>query len=397
MPPTNQAASIPSVKARLEVVPAPYPTVGPRELIVRPAAVAVNPVDWKIQDMGEALFPWLEYPYVGGCDVAGFVVEVGRDVSSSSSPSFRVGDRVLGLADGMEPRHGAFQHYVAVDAALACVLPPRLSFVDAAVLPLGLATAATSLYQKDMLALDLPPPPPPPSAGDDDDDNNNNGSSGDSSNRHINSSDNDNDDKKRKKKGGKKKKTLVVWGGASSVGANAIQLATASGYDVFATASPRNFDLCQRLGASRVFDYNSPTTTAVVVQELVDALAGRACAGGLAIPRGSEPAVFEVVGRSSSGSGADGCADKFVACASAPPPADVPAGTRGRQPWASTLKANEVGPAVFGRFLPAALAAGTYRCVPAPVVVGHGLESLQAAYDRGLRGLSAQKLVVTLE
>ncbi|MCD1634764.1 hypothetical protein K7H91_13395 [Martelella mediterranea] len=32
--------------------------------------------------------------------------------------------------------------------------------------------------------------------------------------------------------------TLLVWGASSSVGSNAVQLATASGYAVIATASP---------------------------------------------------------------------------------------------------------------------------------------------------------------
>jgi NADPH:quinone reductase-like Zn-dependent oxidoreductase len=45
-------------------------------------------------------------------------------------------------------------------------------------------------------------------------------------------------------------KTLLVWGGSTSVGSNAIQLAVAAGYEVFTTASPKNFDYVKKLGAA---------------------------------------------------------------------------------------------------------------------------------------------------
>ncbi|KAJ4356861.1 uncharacterized protein N0V89_004898 [Didymosphaeria variabile] len=49
---------------------------------------------------------------------------------------------------------------------------------------------------------------------------------------------------------------LVIWGGASAVGTAAIQLARALNIDsIFVTASPRNFEALQRIGASLCFDY----------------------------------------------------------------------------------------------------------------------------------------------
>ena len=51
--PSNEAAWIKAPKKALEVDSAPYPTPGKGELVVRNAAVAVNPVDWKIQELGE--------------------------------------------------------------------------------------------------------------------------------------------------------------------------------------------------------------------------------------------------------------------------------------------------------------------------------------------------------
>ena len=55
------------------------------------------------------------------------------------------------------------------------------------------------------------------------------------------------------------------------------------------------------------------------------------------------------------------------------------------------------GKAVFEDFLPNALKAGTFTSTPSPLVVGKGLESIQAAVDGIMKGVSAQKLVVTLD
>ena len=64
-------------------------------------------------------------------------------------------------------------------------------------------------------------------------------------------------------------KAVLIWGGASSVGCNAIQLGVAAGDEVYTTRSSRNFDLCRKtLGASSVFDYGN----ADVVSQIVTAL-----------------------------------------------------------------------------------------------------------------------------
>ncbi len=59
-------------------------------------------------------------------------------------------------------------------------------------------------------------------------------------------------------------KTVVMWGGASAVGSNGVQVAVAGGYEVLATASPKNFEYVRKLSASGVFDYISGT----VVEDL---------------------------------------------------------------------------------------------------------------------------------
>lgn len=88
----------------------------------------------------------------------------------------------------------------------------------------------------------------------------------------------------------------MVWGGSTSVGSNAIQLAAAAGYEVITTCSPRNFDYVKRLGASQAFDYRSNTVTS----EIVAALKGGKLAGAFAVTAGSHEACAEIL-RASEG------------------------------------------------------------------------------------------------
>ena len=73
-----------------------------------------------------------------GTDVAGEVVEVGSNVTR-----FRAGDRIVGQAVGSDEKQntsakGGFQSYTVLLADIASPIPDRMSFENAAVLPLGL-------------------------------------------------------------------------------------------------------------------------------------------------------------------------------------------------------------------------------------------------------------------
>ncbi|KUI67595.1 Zinc-binding alcohol dehydrogenase domain-containing protein cipB [Cytospora mali] len=336
---SNGAAWLKAPKEHpLVVEPAPYPTPGDKEVIIKVGAIAVNPMDWIIQGLTNDLFSWLPYPYIGGTDASGTVVDVGSNVTK-----FRAGDRIVAFANCFAG-HGAFQRYVAVHSSVAAPIPGNVSLVDAAVLPMGISSAAVGLYQKDMLALQYPTPDGAKPTG----------------------------------------QTLLVWAGASSVGTNALQLAVASGYEVFTTASPRNFDYCRSLGAARVFDYKSPT----VVTDIVAAFKGKTCAGALAVQSGTAEICGEIVSQIEG--------NKFVAMAETTP-ATMPEGVTAKALIANTIRESEVGAAIFDGFLPQALAKGQYQCQPPAVVVGEGLGAVQEALDRLRSGVaSAQKLVVTL-
>ena len=84
----NRAAWIKSRKQHplvVEDAPAAHP--GPEEVVIKNAYVAINPVDWKIQDYGVGP---PNYPNILGRDIAGEIVEVGSNVTR-----LRTGQRVI--------------------------------------------------------------------------------------------------------------------------------------------------------------------------------------------------------------------------------------------------------------------------------------------------------------
>jgi len=370
--PKNRAAYQPSKKAvSFTVSDAPYPSPSADQVVIRTAAVAVNPIDWLIQSRGDLMYTHIKYPFVLGYDAAGEVVSVGNSVTR-----FQIGDRVLGLCRGAdEPvnssAESAFQNYVALPEDLtAPITRPDISFAQASVLPLGLTTAAAALFDKAQLVLDLPTVPPRSPNG----------------------------------------KTVIVWGGSTSVGCCAVQLAVAAGYEVLSTASPRNHDLLRKLGAANVWDYRSPD----VVDDIVAALKGKTVAGAVSIGGGAAEKCMQILEKAATGR-------KFVAMATFPMPDKEPRNLVMLRTglhfagWTIAYKAkgvmNGVGSAfvnlapvftngiakyIFADFLPKALAAGNFVPAPDPEVVGHGLESIQDAFAVQKNGVSAKKIVVTL-
>ncbi|GAB1310588.1 Zinc-binding alcohol dehydrogenase domain-containing cipB [Madurella fahalii] len=336
---------------RVELVDDRYPDED--EIVVRNAAVAINQLDWKIQDYAWEMF---NYPLILGVDVAGEVVEVGCDVDERR---FKVGDRVVGHALSFatkDQRHGGFQNYTVLQSNMATPIPQSLSFEKAVVLPLGVSTASAALFNRDCLALPRPSLNPRPTST-----------------------------------------TLLVWGGSSSVGCNAIQLAVAAGCEVIVTASPRNFDKMRELGAALAIDYNSKT----VVEELEKAFQGRRLAGA-----------FDTIGKQETlGQTAQAVlkidrTKMVVSTIDDIEEGTVPEGVIAKPVLAVSIRGGEeeedagqenVGKMVYEDFLPGALKAGKYKAEPQPKIVGRGLGSIQAALTEASGGVSAAKLVVTLE
>ena len=346
--PENLALWLPKRGGRFVVGPAPYTPPGPNEIVVRTRAVGLNLVDGIPGVAYRIILPWLTFPAVIGSDVAGEVVEVGPGVTR-----FKPGDRVLGHALGLErdldrPAMGAFQTHVVLQAPMASPIPASLSFAQAAVLPLQLSTAAVGLFEGKGLGLALPTADPV-----------------------------------------ERRETVLVWGGSTGVGSNAIQLARNAGYRVVATASPRNFDYLRSLGAAVAIDRHDPKA----VEDLVAAIGEQPLAGSIAIGAGSLHKVMRVAARTP---GSKRVSSVFPALATRFMAFGGPRGVKVSGIWGGSLKDNEVGPALYVDFLPAALASRAYRAEPPAQVVGQGLQAIPAGLERLRKGVSASKLVVTV-
>lgn len=147
---------------------------------------------------------------------------------------FEPGDRVIGQAGALQDyKYSAFQDYVVLEMPLLAKILDKAKFSDAVMLPLGVRTAASCLFEPEMLGLELPP-----------------GRAGHG-------------------------KTLLVWGASSSVGSCGVQLATAAGYEVFAVASERNHSFVRSIGAAQCFDYKD----ANLIETMVKSLSGKDIVG----------------------------------------------------------------------------------------------------------------------
>jgi NADPH:quinone reductase-like Zn-dependent oxidoreductase len=297
-----------------------------------------------------------------GEDVAGIVAQVGSSVTK-----VKKGDRVLGhcisLTTGNNA-HAGFQNYSILPEITVSPIPDSLSFEQAAVVPLGLSTAAAALYQKGFLNLPYPKTGSTKSSG----------------------------------------KSILIWGGSSSVGGNAIQLAVASGVQVVATCSKRNFDYVKGLGATHVFDYNSDS----VIDEIVEALQGTKFAG-----------VFDSISEENTWKACGAVAEKLgggivAGTLGAPKGINLGKGVSAKDGksrcvslydmancnlvFAVTIALQEpdVGNAIYRDFLPGALKSGQFKAKPDPKVAGHGLEKIQDGFEALKKGVSAVKVVVTL-
>ncbi len=171
----------------------PTPAAGASEVLIRVAAAGLNRPDI-LQRRGHYPPP-PGAPTHPGLEVAGTIEAIGSDVTR-----FRVGDAVCALLQG-----GGYAEYAAVDARQVLAVPPGLSMVEAAALPETCFTVWSNVFERGALT------------GAD---------------------------------------ALLVHGGASGIGSTAIQIATALGHTVFATAgSEEKCRFCERLGAARAIDY----------------------------------------------------------------------------------------------------------------------------------------------
>jgi NADPH:quinone reductase-like Zn-dependent oxidoreductase len=189
-PATMQAIVVKEGKAVLESVPRPSP--GPGQVLIKVHAAGVNPADWKRaqRDPNSGRIP--------GWDVAGVIDAVGP-----TAGAWKVGDEVIGYLEG----YGGYAQYAVVPLQHLARKPGRLSFEEAAGIPLVAATAWRALVDQGHLR-----------AG----------------------------------------QTILIQGAAGGVGSAAVQIAAARGAArIIATASSRNDRYLRSIGATETIDYHN--------------------------------------------------------------------------------------------------------------------------------------------
>ncbi len=177
----------------LEAVERPEP--GPGEVLVQVHAAGVGPWDAWIR-AGRSALPQ-PLPLTLGSDLAGVVAGIGPEVRGLD-----LGTAVFGVTN---PRFvGAYAEYALAEAAMIARMPARLSFQEAASVPVVSVTAWQALFEEARL---------------------------------------------------KAGQTVLIHGAGGNVGGYALQLGRRAGLRVIATASSQDAALVKELGAEKVIDY----------------------------------------------------------------------------------------------------------------------------------------------
>jgi putative PIG3 family NAD(P)H quinone oxidoreductase len=218
---------------QLKVAMRPVPQPGEGEVLIRVVAAGVNRPD--IMQRQGRYPPPPGASDLPGLEISGEVVALGPNVQGVA-----VGEQVVALLPG-----GGYAGYAVAAAPLCLPVPSGVSMVEAAAIPETYFTVWTNLFERGGCK-----------AGD----------------------------------------TVLVHGGTSGIGTTAIQLATAWGARVFATAgSELKARACEKIGAIRGIDYHTEDFVEVVRQEtagkgvdlILDIVAGSY------VPRNLEAAAIE--------------------------------------------------------------------------------------------------------
>jgi NADPH:quinone reductase-like Zn-dependent oxidoreductase len=186
----------------LELAEVEKPTPKDDEVLLKVHAASVNPADWHLL-RGDPYIARLQLGLrkpknrVLGCDVAGRVEAVGRNVTT-----LRPGDGVFGSP--FMRGFGAFAERVSVPEDLLAPKPANLSFEQAAAVPLAASTALQGL---------------------------------------------------RDHGGIEPEHRVLIIGASGGVGTFAVQIAKSFGAEVTGVCSTRNVELVRSLGADHVIDY----------------------------------------------------------------------------------------------------------------------------------------------
>lgn len=202
-----------NAKLTLKQIPTPEPLDNEAQIAIE--YTAVNPVDWKICEGRLSAIPH-EFPIVLGWDASGKISKVGKNVSN-----LKVGEEVFAFCRKPKIQWGTDAEYVCMDANAIAKKPTKLSFAQAAAIPLVGLTAWQSLFDAGKL---------------------------------------------------KKGETVLIHAGAGGVGSLAIQFAKIAGARIITTASQKNHKYVKDLGADIVIDYTRENFVDRIKKEFPDGI-----------------------------------------------------------------------------------------------------------------------------
>ncbi|KAG7090531.1 hypothetical protein E1B28_009640 [Marasmius oreades] len=232
--PQQKALAIPSQAAPYTLISKPIPTPGPSEVLVKIEGIALGPLESKLPSIPSALDMFGPYPIFTGTDAAGVVEQVGENVKR-----LKKGDRVV-FQGWFLPDYTSFQQYAVADENIVVKLPSTISTLEASSILVSLVTAAFGFA--------LPNPATPSLTETAKGFNVSfflNGRAGAGIKPFW----------EEGAKGTKSGEPIVIFGGSSSVGQFAIQIAKHLGYSpIITTSSLKHTDYLKHLGATDVIE-----------------------------------------------------------------------------------------------------------------------------------------------
>jgi len=199
----------------IKVIETQKPTIKDDEVLIKSAAVSVNPADIKYRKgLMQQRLP-IQLPYTPGLDVAGTIEAVGSNVFR-----LKVGDKVFG------GKHGnTYAEYVTLKETHTSIMPSNVSFNEAAALVVPLVTSYSFLIENGKV---------------------------------------------------KEGQRLFIQGITGGTGQVMLQIAKSLGLYVIGTASPNGIALAKSLGANEVIDYKNEDFASVVkdIDLVIDLVGG---------------------------------------------------------------------------------------------------------------------------
>lgn len=113
----------------LEILEVKEPRIKKTEVIVKVAAISLNPVDIKKMQGGfKPITNINKFPIITACDFSGEITEIGRDVGA-----FKVGDKVFGMTDILFG--GSAAEKIRISQKFISLVPKNISLNEAAAIP----------------------------------------------------------------------------------------------------------------------------------------------------------------------------------------------------------------------------------------------------------------------